>query len=906
MMTLGHIRSCGKTAVFSLCLCLSSLFALGQLKADFTMSLDGACPNQTATFVNASTGFAASSATTFTWNLGNGTIVQTHSVDSVLKMLYPSGASYSVTLTVTSDGQTASKNLVLSLTSVRANFTIHPSLSTGSLPQTDTFINASLLAGRAIAECFWDFGDGNTLTTLGQSPSEVVTHTYTTPGTMAVQMTLITASGCSSYVKENNVVSGPCAACTVGGTGGQPGNSGVQASFTTSTKFVIEGTCLPEVFYFNSTSQHAARLLWDFGDGATAVDNASPSHSYMVPGIHQVTLRAIGSDSSVSTSVTPINVYSPSASVSVNTTQACLPGTVTLRTSNIINTVKSAWYPGDGSVINNPDSVVTYQYKAPGSYTPKLILWDSFYCAGTFSPPVPLEIDSLRVTALSNINHVCDSAMVRFTESIYSFSATEMGQSLAYHWDFGTGNTADTASTLTPAFTYRIPGTYVARLTVASKPGCLSTGTDTIRVTTSARGSITAPASTCTGAPVNMEAIGDGAANPQGKTVPGLVWNWLLPQGRSDTGQRITFVPLIQGEYTVDLVAALNGCFDTTSTQLRVLSSPIVALSPQQPQLCQGDSVRLTAHDGNTYQWTPGPDSGAVPSIVAAPRYTTLYKVRVTNANNCTTLDSTLVLVANPFSIALPKDTFVCTGSGIVLSPEALGGQGPFTYRWISGVAPEDSARATLAVSPGSDTTYTVVGYDAVHCFTDTAVTRVTVEPLPSVKADPVGVVPAGNSVTLTVNGSPDVDIWEWSPPDYLSCTDCASPVSTPQSNMVYTVTGKTQYGCAASDTVRIQLICLEDRVSVPKVFTPNGDGINDVFYPRGKGIRSISSFRIFGRWGNTVFEKRNIPLDDAGYGWDGRINGAEQPVGTYVYELTVVCDTGDVYSLKGTVTLER
>ena len=492
------------------------------------MSLDGVCPNQTATFINASTGLAASSATTFTWNLGNGTIVQTHSVDSVIKVLYPSGTNYSVTLTVNSDGQTASRTELVNLTSVKAGFTIHG--STGTLPQTDTFFNTSLLAGRAIGECFWDFGDGNTLTTLGQAPSQVVTHTYTAPGKMAVQMTLITTSGCPSYVKESNVVSGLCAACISEEGGGKPGNSRVQASFTTSTKFVVGGTCLPEVFYFNSTSLHAARLLWDFGDGATAVDMVSPSHSYVVAGIHQVTLRAIGSDSTVSTVVVPINVYSAAAHVSASLTQGCQPGTVTLRASHIINAIKYEWYPGDGSVLSNTDSVVTYQYKAPGSYIPKLVLWDSFYCANTFSPPVPLEIDSLRVTALSNINHVCDSAMVRFTESIYSFSATQMGQPLAYHWDFGTGNAADTASAMTPAFTYRTPGTYVARLTVASMPGCVSTGTDTIRVTTSAPGGgIAAPASVCSGVVVSMEAI-----NPPGKTAPGLVWTWLLPQGRTD------------------------------------------------------------------------------------------------------------------------------------------------------------------------------------------------------------------------------------------------------------------------------------------------------------------------------------------------------------------------------------
>ena len=166
--------------------------------------------------------------------------------------------------------------------------------------------------------------------------------------------------------------------------------------------------------------------------------------------------------------------------------------------------------------------------------------------------------------------------------------------------------------------------------------------------------------------------------------------------------------------------------------------------------------------------------------------------------------------------------------------------------------------------------------------------------------------LPAGNSVTLQATGSADVATWQWSPDDYLNCGTCSSTDATPQASMVYTVTGKTQYGCAASDTVSIHLVCFEDRVAIPQAFTPNHDGFNDVFYPKGRGIKVVQSIRIYGRWGNLVYERHNVPLDDSGSGWDGTNGGVDQPTGGYIYEMVFVCETGDVFSKKGTVLLER
>ncbi|MBS1934915.1 MAG: gliding motility-associated C-terminal domain-containing protein, partial [Bacteroidetes bacterium] len=163
-----------------------------------------------------------------------------------------------------------------------------------------------------------------------------------------------------------------------------------------------------------------------------------------------------------------------------------------------------------------------------------------------------------------------------------------------------------------------------------------------------------------------------------------------------------------------------------------------------------------------------------------------------------------------------------------------------------------------------------------------------------------------GSTVQLSATGSSDVVAWNCMPPDYLSCSDCSSPVSTPRSDMVYVVTGKTQYGCEASDTLIIKLVCAQDRVYIPDAFSPNSDGKNDVFYIKGRGIRIIKSIAIYSRWGEKVFEKNNIAIDDRSSAWDGYFKGSPLPAGTYVYMAELICDTGEPFMLKGTVILVR
>ena len=107
--------------------------------------------------------------------------------------------------------------------------------------------------------------------------------------------------------------------------------------------------------------------------------------------------------------------------------------------------------------------------------------------------------------------------------------------------------------------------------------------------------------------------------------------------------------------------------------------------------------------------------------------------------------------------------------------------------------------------------------------------------------------------------------------------------------------------GCvdSARKTLTVLDHCL---IEVPTAFTPNNDGLNDFFQPHN-ALKALNyEFRVFNRWGQLVFQSRNWREK-----WDGKINGAYQTTGVFVWMLSYTHkDTGKQVFRKGTVTLIR
>ena len=127
------------------------------------------------------------------------------------------------------------------------------------------------------------------------------------------------------------------------------------------------------------------------------------------------------------------------------------------------------------------------------------------------------------------------------------------------------------------------------------------------------------------------------------------------------------------------------------------------------------------------------------------------------------------------------------------------------------------------------------------------------------------------------------------------------SPVITPSATGVYYVLMEDEYGCKAADTVKITVL-LTNTVIVPNAFSPNNDGLNDIFHLNGYNIDKVDLF-IYDRWGNKKFEALQIPYTD---GWDGYYKGGHCPLAVYVYHAVVYFYDGTTEKRKGNVTLIR
>jgi gliding motility-associated-like protein len=190
-------------------------------------------------------------------------------------------------------------------------------------------------------------------------------------------------------------------------------------------------------------------------------------------------------------------------------------------------------------------------------------------------------------------------------------------------------------------------------------------------------------------------------------------------------------------------------------------------------------------------------------------------------------------------------------------------------------------------------------------CIPDTNYVTVLIHQLPTVSAGPDQSLLVGQLAYLHATGTL-ISSLLWSPAITLSCDTCADPIASMIHTTTYTATVLSDFGCKASDSVVIAMHCDVGQLFIPNTFTPNGDGQNDVFYPRGSGVSIIKSFRIYDRWGNLIFERMNIEINDASSAWDGSYKGSGPRPDVFVYVIEAVCATGQPIFVKGDVTLVK
>ena len=360
-----------------------------------------------------------------------------------------------------------------------------------------------------------------------------------------------------------------------------------------------------------------------------------------------------------------------------------------------------------------------------------------------------------------------------------------------------------------------------------------------------------------------------------------------------------TNVPV--GNYSNIRVKDANGCIATASAVV-VLNDTMRLELGADSTICFGSRITLlpqTNPQTDTFRWTPraGLDYDTAKNPIASPTDTIKYYL-LAKWGICQRRDSITIKVLHKPVADAGRDTTVCYKTNALLIGNATNLSGTVNYQW----SPPDSLN-----TPNAPTT--IARIDTTRKFiltvTDNYGCNFTVLDSVWVTMMPPLVVFAGND-TNAILGRPHQLLgsggsnYVWSPAGPLNNPFIANPLATLYNDTYFTVVVTDAIGCTASDGVFIK-VYEGPNYYVPNAFSPNGDGLNDVFRPIPVGIKSTEFFRVFDRYGKLVFQT-NKWLE----GWDGMFKGKQALEGTYVWTIKGMDKNGRVIEMKGTVILVR
>lgn len=360
------------------------------------------------------------------------------------------------------------------------------------------------------------------------------------------------------------------------------------------------------------------------------------------------------------------------------------------------------------------------------------------------------------------------------------------------------------------------------------------------------------------------------------------------------------FPGLVSGSYTVSVIDN-NGCRKDSALVLgqpQALSfSALKVLQPTCEDYADGFISATVTGGTRPYRYAINTDSFKNEEFFTKLKSGT-YRVHVKDQNNCT-IDTILVLKGHPQ---------IVLDSMLSRMPSCFGKDDASFRLFVSGGTPPIRFVSSDA---GSDTlmqasfdqlkagTYVVKAIDAVRCAKDFSVSIGQPEELKvslSVLNNDCTGMDNGGSITAAVSGGTGPYRYLWS---YESRADS---VIRGLVNGPYTVWVQDANDCRDSSGAEISYdnCCTP---AIPNAFSPNDDGVNDIFRILYKGNIVLKEFIIYNRYGQQVFATTNI-----NEGWDGRFRGQAELLGVYYYYIRLICGNNGEKEVmfKGDVTLIR
>lgn len=383
----------------------------------------------------------------------------------------------------------------------------------------------------------------------------------------------------------------------------------------------------------------------------------------------------------------------------------------------------------------------------------------------------------------------------------------------------------------------------------------------------------------------------------------------MLSQGQATISVRDT------GTYRLLATNPANGCTFEQNIQIDFNAAiPQINIDADTVLDCNIDQVALQVQSSNynvgelTFQWSTfdGELAGSnnTSSVLAMEQGT--YTVEVNHApSNCRSTASSLVLRrgrrVEGVDFTITPDNCDTDGGGTLLISNVEGGDGPYLFSF-NGSGFSDSEQIFIE----SAGTYALEVEDINGCRWDTLLS-LSLEELPIVNFGADLTITEGDSIRLEVSVENDnYDALNWINNNTVIASGITELTVKPPQSTVYKVQATTTAGCLFED--QIWIFVEEGAIAYqPTAFSPNDDGINDLFIPAFTDqVSTIRQFNIFDRWGNIVHTIRNAMPDDLNAAWNGERNNRPLASGVYIYWVEVELENGELRMLEGEVLLVR
>ena len=857
--------------------------------ADFDIDIDEGCGPLTINFTNQS-----NMASSFQWNYGDGNTSTTSQTNHTYTFVNLSSEDIERVITLTAianNGCTAEfKDTITVFGKPIAAFDEPPAQCHPSLVN---FVNRSQFA----SSYQWNFADGSPIEN-GVTPSHQFNNISDTNLTYLVSLEAISANGCSDTTIQ------PVLVYPLPGT-----------SFNSSP---IEG-CHPLTVTLNNTTSGAQAYNWSYGNGAGST-NANAMHNIVLtnqtpsPLDYEVELTASSAFGCSSKHTEMVRVYPEVVAAIAPVSPGCAPYEVFFNNESV-NASTYAWDFDDGNtnlLDKHPSHIFLNNSGADRIFNVALIATSSFGCVDTAF--IPLQVYASPIAAFDVDNDVgCHEFEITLTNNSIGAST--------YLWDFDDGTQhGNTATNFTHIYTNASdsPIDRTIQLIASTNQGCTDTLEKEINVLPRIVADFDVPPPACTPYEVNMFNKSLGASQYEW-TYPGGISFSANPDfvleniGVDDEYQRITL--MAQSKY---------GCIDSVSKEVLVYARPQPDFDVNPVEQTYPDAevtvANLTPGNNWSYQWKFGDGFRSFSEDPSPHRYSTWGNYRITLIATGTSCSDSISqqIVINP---AEPQANFQsgpnegCVAHTVQFTNQSLYAE---TYFWSFG----DGNHSELPnpthtySSPG---TYTVSLVVSGPGGTDEEIKQSLIRVYAYAEAfftlspqNPQEVYKDREPVDF-FNFSQNADRYLWNFGDGQFSED-ENPSHYYNNIGVFDVQLIANNENNCPDTFAIEAavrVVAGGRLQMPNAFTPNPNGSNggvtngdvlsnDVFFPLFDQVDKFH-MQIFNRWGELIFETRDIHI-----GWDGYFNGELCPQDVYVYKAEVVYPGGETDVLVGDVTLLR